>query len=74
MSNKLQDMRKAAGMTQAQLAEKVPMSVRTLQHLERGSMDINKAAAVTVWRLAVILDCQVEDLLEFDRADEIPQF
>lgn len=73
--SKLQDRRKAAGLSQAQLAAKVPMSLRTLQHLERGGLDINKAAAVTVYRIAVALDCQMEDLLEFDRLnDEIPQF
>ena len=70
--SKLQDRRKAAGLSQSKLADKVPMSVRTLQHLEAGSLDINKAAAITVWRLAVVLECQVEDLLEFpeDRASQ----
>lgn len=72
--SKLQDRRKAAGLSQSKLAAKVPMSVRTLQHLEAGSLDINKAAAVTVWRLAVVLDCQVEDLLELDDESEVPQF
>lgn len=62
--SKLQDRRKAAGLSQSQLAVKVPMSVRTLQHLERGSLDINKAAALTVHRLAQELGCEVVDLLE----------
>ena len=62
--NKLQERRKAAGLSQSQLAAKVPMSVRTLQHLERGSLDINKAAALTVYRLAQELGCEVVDLLE----------
>lgn len=74
MSCKLQDRRKAAGLSQSQLAAKVPMSIRTLQHFEAGTLDINKAAAITVWRLAVALECQVEDLLEFDDESEIPQF
>ena len=65
--SKLQDRRKAAGLTQAKLAAEVPMSIRTLQHLEAGSLDINKAAAITVWRLAVVLECQVEDLLELEQ-------
>ena len=72
--SKLQDRRKAAGLSQSQLAAKVSMSVRTLQHLERGSLDINKAAALTVWRLAVALECQVEDLLELDDESEVPLF
>lgn len=62
--NKLQERRKAAGLSQSQLAAKLSMSVRTLQHLERGSLDINKAAAVTVYRLAQELGCEVVDLLE----------
>lgn len=62
--SKLQERRKAAGLSQSQLAEKIPMSVRTLQHLERGSLDVNKAAAVTVYRLAQELGCEVVDLLE----------
>lgn len=74
MSNRLQDRRKAAGLSQSQLAAKVPMSVRTLQHLERGSLDINKAAAVTVYRLAIVLECQIEDLLELDDESVIPLF
>ena len=74
MSNKLQDRRKAAGLSQSKLAAKVPMSVRTLQHMEAGSLDINKAAAVTVYRLAVALDCEVVDLLELDDESEVPQF
>ena len=62
--SKLQERRKAAGLSQSQLAAKLPMSVRTLQHLERGSLDINKAAALTVYRLAQELGCEVVDLLE----------
>lgn len=62
--SKLQERRKAAGLSQSQLAAKLSMSVRTLQHLERGSLDINKAAAVTVYRLAQELGCEVVDLLE----------
>jgi transcriptional regulator with XRE-family HTH domain len=68
--NKLQDRRKAAGFSQSQLAAKVPMSLRTLQHLERGSSDINKAAAITVWRLSCVLGCEVADLLNLPEETE----
>ena len=65
--SKLQDRRKAAGFSQSQLAARVEgLSVRTLQHYERGALDINKASALTVWRLAVALGCEVVDLLEID--------
>lgn len=63
--NKLQERRKAAGLSQSQLADLVEgLSLRTLQHYEQGSKDINKAAASTVHRLAVVLGCRVEDLID----------
>lgn len=65
--SKLKDRRRAAGLTQAQLAVQVEgITIRTLQHYEQGTLDLNKAAAITVWRLACALDCQVEDLLEIE--------
>lgn len=65
--SKLQDRRKAAGFSQSQLAARVEgMTVRTLQHYEQGSLDINRAAALIVWRLAVALGCDVVDILEID--------
>ena len=65
--SKLQDRRKAAGFSQSQLAARVEgLSVRSLQHYEQGSLDINKAAALIVWRLAVALGCDVVDLLEIE--------
>ncbi len=64
---KLQEKRKAAGLSQSQLAAKVPdLKVRTLQRYEQGERDLNMAAAVTVYRLAVALGCQVADLLDLE--------
>lgn len=66
MSN-LQDRRKKAGFSQTQLAARVEgLSVRTLQHYEQGTLDINKAAALIVWRISVALGCEVGDILEID--------
>ncbi|MGN1025507.1 MAG: helix-turn-helix transcriptional regulator [Faecousia sp.] len=63
--SKLQERRKAAGLSQSQLAAKVEgLTLRSLQYYEQGALDINRAAAVTVYRLAVVLECRVEDLLE----------
>lgn len=65
--SKLKDRRKAAGFSQSQLAARVEgLGVRTLQHYEQGTLDINKAAALIVWRLAVALGCEVVDLLEIE--------
>lgn len=65
---KLQYYRKWAKLTQKELAEKSGVPLRTLQELDNGAMDINKAAAITVYRLACALSVPrkvtVEDLLD----------
>lgn len=65
--SKLQDKRKAAGLSQSKLADRVGVSFRMIQHYEQGSLDINKAAAETVYRLAKALGCDMVELLELDR-------
>jgi len=62
--NNLKHYRKKAGLTQAQLAEKVGISHRTLQDYEQGQKPLEKAAAITVLNMARILDCTVEDLID----------
>ena len=62
----LQKARKAAKLTQHELAGRSGVSVRTLQYYEQGVLDINKAAALTVFRLALALGCEVTALLELD--------
>lgn len=64
--SKLQEKRKEAKLTQRELAERSGLSIRTLQYYEQGVLDINKAAAATVWRLAWALGCSMEDLLNVD--------
>lgn len=63
-ASKLQTARKAKGLTQKQLAEASGISLRTLQHYEQGSKDLNQAAAITVYGLAVLLGVSIEDLLD----------
>ena len=64
---KLQEKRKAAGLSQSQLADLVPgLKVRTLQRYEQGVLDLNPAAAATVYRLAQALGCRVADLLDVE--------
>ena len=65
--SKLQDRRKAAGLSQSELARKAEVPVRTIQHFEKGTMDINKAAVVTVLQLAEALGCEIMDLLELQK-------
>lgn len=62
--NNLKHYRKQAGLSQAQLAEKAGISPRTLQDYEQGQKPLEKAATITVLKLARVLGCTVEDLIE----------
>lgn len=62
--SKIKNARQAKGMTQKQLAEAASISLRTLQHYEQGSKDLNQAAAITVYRIAAALGVTVEDLID----------
>ena len=62
--NKLQERRKAAELTQAKLAEASGVSLRMIQAYEIDRKDINQAAAQTVKKLADVLGCRVEDLID----------
>ncbi|MDR0519701.1 MAG: helix-turn-helix transcriptional regulator [Clostridiales Family XIII bacterium] len=62
--SKIQEQRKRAGLSQAGLAEKGGLPLRTLQDYEQGRRDINGAAVVTVKALADALGCRIEDLIE----------
>lgn len=60
----LKQIRTSAGITQVALSESSGVSLRTLQDYEQGSKPLNKAAAITVYRIAQALSCTVEDLLD----------
>lgn len=63
MSN-LQQYRKQAGLSQAQLAARVGISHRTLQDYEQGRKPLEKAAAITVLDMSRVLGCTVADLID----------
>jgi len=60
----LKRIRTAYGCTQAELAKKADVSLRSVQMYEQRNKDINKASVETVYRLAKSLGCTVEDLIE----------
>lgn len=66
MMSKLQNKRKAAGLSQAKLAQAADVSVRVIQHYEQGFRDINTAQAITVYKIAKALNVNIEDLLEIE--------
>ena len=60
----LKRIRTAYGCTQAELAKRSNVSLRSIQMYEQRNKDINKASAETVLRLSRVLGCTMEDLLE----------
>ena len=60
----LKRIRTASGLSQAGLAELSGVSVRMIQYYEQRVKDINAAGALTVYRMAQVFGCTVEDLLE----------
>ena len=62
--SQLQRLRSYAGLTQAALAEKSGVSLRSIQMYEQGHKDINKAQAMTLHQLANVFGCSEQDLLE----------
>ena len=60
----LKRIRTAYGCTQAELAKRSGVSLRSIQMYEQRNKDINKASVETVHSLAKVLGCTMEDLIE----------
>jgi len=60
----LKRLRQAAGYSQSQLANESGVSLRSVQMYEQRKKDINKAQAITLAKIARVLGCDIEDLLE----------
>jgi DNA-binding XRE family transcriptional regulator len=60
----LKRIRENAGLSQSQLSVQAGVSLRSIQMYEQRNKDINKAQAITLAKIACILCCDVEDLLE----------
>ena len=59
LGNRLRELREAKGLTQAQLADAIGMSRKTVNTVENG---VFIPSTVVALKLAVALDCRVEDL------------
>jgi DNA-binding transcriptional regulator YiaG len=64
LETKLKRIREARGLSQAKLAEESGVQLRSIQMYEQRNNDIDKAQAKTLYRLALTLGCNIEDLLE----------
>ena len=61
---KIQFMRKKAGMSQAELAEKSGLADSTISHLE--STSVYSISLVALYRISTALDVEPRALLDFD--------
>lgn len=59
----LKELRRKNNLSQSKLAELAELNIRTLQDYEQGRKDLNNAKAITVYKLAKILNCNIEELL-----------
>lgn len=60
----LKRIRCTYGCTQAELSERSGVSLRSIQMYEQRNKNINKANVDTIYRLAKVLGCAMEDLIE----------
>ena len=60
----LKRIRTAYGVTQRELSRRSGVSLRSIQMYEQRNKDINKACAYTIYSLARVLGCTMEDLLD----------
>lgn len=60
----LKRIRTVYGCSQAELARKSGVSLRSIQMYEQRNKDINKASADTLYRIAKVFGCTMEDLFE----------
>ena len=62
----LQKLRRLNGYSQALLARKSGVGLRSIQQYEQRAKDINKASVSNLVPIAGVLGCKVEDLYQYD--------
>lgn len=61
---KLKQIREANGLSQSELSKISGVNLRSIQMYEQRKNDIDKAQGQTLYKLSVVLCCEIEDLLE----------
>ena len=64
LDTKLKKIREARGLSQQELSDLSGVKIRSIQLYEQKVNDIDKAQAQTLYKLARVLGCNMEDLLE----------
>lgn len=59
----LKYMRECLGITQKELAQRSSLNLRTIQNYEQGVNDISKASFNKLIKIALALECNIEDIL-----------
>ena len=72
-SEGLQKLRKAAGLSQSQLADLAGIKVQVLQQYERGGLyrDINGAKLPTLLKICNALECRLADIITDEETLEL---
>lgn len=65
MSN-LKKIRNEVGLSRAELSEKSGVKLTAIRDYEQNHKPINKASAISLYKLSVALGVKMEDLLEHD--------
>lgn len=60
----LATIRKEQNLSQSELSKKSGVNCQMIQKYEQGTKDINKASALTLYKISKVLNCKIEDLLE----------
>lgn len=68
---RLRMFRDNCGLSQSQLSEEAGVPLRQIQLFEQGQREINKTAALTLYRLSKALHCKMEDLVEPDNHTDL---
>lgn len=63
-TNRLKEFRQVKKLSQSQLSLLSGVPVRSIKAYEQGSIDISKAQGDTLYALATVLGCSIEDLIK----------
>lgn len=70
---KLKELRLEKGMSQSQLAKAAGVNLQHLQHCEQGNRDINGAKLSMLIKLAIALECKIQDIIDNELADKLKE-
>lgn len=74
-NERMKTLRTASGLSQSQLAQKTGLNVRTLQHYEQGTKDLNVARLSTILKICNALHCRLQDIItEPETLDLLEQY